>query len=173
MKKMEDLGHLYESHSRAVYCFLLAQGAGPDIAEELTQETFYQAVRHVGDFRGESSVQTWLCGIAKHVWLAHLRRQGRTVSLEQEQMEQLEQDTAPSAEQQALSGLDSMAMLKALHRLKEPMREVVYLRLMGDLSFREIGEIMEHTETWARVNFYRGKREIIKEVQEHETETGV
>lgn len=168
---MEDMAQIYEAHSQAVYYFLLSKTADAHVAEELTQETFYQAVLHADSYRGDSSVQTWLCGIAKNLWLSHLRRQGRTVSTEEQEEQALGMEL--SAEEVTLAGLDNLQMLKALHRLKEPMREVVYLRLMGDLSFREIGEIMERTENWARVNFYRGKREIIKEVRERETETGV
>ena len=62
-----------------------------------------------------------------------------------------------------------MQVLKLLHRLKEPMREVLYLRLTANLSFREIGEIMERSEVWARVNFYRGKEKILMEVKNNET----
>ncbi len=58
-----------------------------------------------------------------------------------------------------------MSLLKALHHLKEPMREVLYLRLSGDLSYRQIGEIMGKSENWARVTFYRGKEIVLKEVQ--------
>ena len=55
-------------------------------------------------------------------------------------------------------------ILKQLHKLKEPGREVMYLRLIGDLSFAQIGEIMGKSENWARVTYYRNKEKIIKEV---------
>lgn len=164
---MEDMAYIYEVHCQAVYCFLLSKGADSHTAEELTQETFYQAVLHADSYRGDSSIQTWLCGIAKNLWLSHLRRQGRTVSAEEQEEHTL--GAAASAEELALSRLGSLQWLKALHRLKEPQREVVYLRLMGGLSFREIAEVMERTETWARVNFYRGKQQMIQEVHQHET----
>ena len=50
-----------------------------------------------------------------------------------------------------------MAWLRRVHQLPEPGREVVYLRAFGGLSFREIGDVLGKTETWARVTFYRGK----------------
>ena len=59
-------------------------------------------------------------------------------------------------------------MIKALHGVKEPRREVLYLRLIGNLSFKEIGEVTGKTETWARVTYYRGKEEVLKEVLKHE-----
>jgi len=51
---------------------------------------------------------------------------------------------------------------KKAHQLSEDKREILYLRLLGDLSFKEIGSIFERTENWARVTFYRAKLEIRK-----------
>ena len=177
---------LYREHSRMVYGFLFAKCADADLAEELTQETFYQALRAAYRFRGDSSISTWLCGIANNVWRRHLTKQSKSkgsLSLD-------DPDTAsalhtggrshtadpsgasecagglqaPSAEQVCIAKLDTLSLMQALHKLEDPMREVLYLRLMGDLSFKEIGQIMEHTENWARVTFYRGKEKIQKGV---------
>ena len=52
-----------------------------------------------------------------------------------------------------------------IHRLEDPMREVIYLRLIGNLSFAQIGEIMERSENWARVTYYRGKEKVMKEAE--------
>lgn len=70
-----------------------------------------------------------------------------------------------SAEDDFLKKSESIALLKALHQIREPMREVLYLRLMGCLSFREIGQIMGQSENWARVTFYRGKTKLIEGVK--------
>ena len=51
-------------------------------------------------------------------------------------------------------------LLRRVHGLPEPYREVVYLRSFGGLSFREIGDVLDKTETWARVTFYRGKERL-------------
>nr|WP_304055513.1 sigma factor [Enterocloster clostridioformis] len=45
------------------YGFLLTRTQDPGLAEELTQETFYQAVKHIGRYKGESSISTWLCAM--------------------------------------------------------------------------------------------------------------
>lgn len=173
---------LYREHSRMIYGFLFARCGDVDLAEELTQETFYQALRALDRFRGDSSVSTWLCGIANNVWRSWLRKQRRTgsdLSLDaasdtRTAGERAPAQTAsamgetsdclqtPSAENVCLLRLDTLSLLQALHRLPEPMREVLYLRLMGELSFREIGQIMERSENWARVTFYRGKEKLQK-----------
>ena len=53
-----------------------------------------------------------------------------------------------------------LELLRQVHSLPEAQREVVYLRAFGGLSFREIGDVMGKTETWARVTFYRGKEKL-------------
>ena len=68
-----------------------------------------------------------------------------------------------SAEETYLQTQTKVQLLKQLHSLAEPYREVMYLRLFGELSFREIGDILEHSENWARVTFYRGKEMLRRE----------
>lgn len=64
-----------------------------------------------------------------------------------------------------LRSWEQLEILKQLHGLEEPMREVMYLRLIGNLTFRQIGEIVDRSENWARVTYYRGKEKIVKEVK--------
>ena len=72
------------------------------------------------------------------------------------------------AEEHVIQALDRVEFMKKLHLCPEPFREVLYLRIFGNLSFREIGEIMGKTENWARVTFYRGKEKLRKEMGENE-----
>lgn len=72
---MDSMEQIYLSHAKTVYAFLLTKTQNPDLAEELTQETFYQAVKSIHKFKEQSSVSTWLCGIARNVWFDHLRKQ--------------------------------------------------------------------------------------------------
>lgn len=156
-----DLDDIYAKHSKMIYYFLLSKTSDPDIAEELTQETFYQAVKCIKSFQGKSSVSTWLCGIAENVWHFYLRKQKKAVL----QASFDENTEANSAEDNILINWDVKKILKHLHLLNDPIREVMYLRLIANLSFKDIGEIMEQSENWARVNFYRGKEKIVREVK--------
>lgn len=161
---MESMEEIYGKHAKTVYGFLLSKCGNHHVAEELTQETFYRAVEGVSRFEQKSSVSTWLCGIAANVYRSYCRKEKRHMGLESAQ----ERAGGKSLEQEVFTRLDTVEVLKLLHRLKEPLREVLYLRLIGNLSFREIGEIMEQSENWARVNFYRGKNKIIEEVKKNE-----
>lgn len=162
---MDSMEQIYLSHAKTVYAFLLTKTQNPDLAEELTQETFYQAVKSIHKFKEQSRVSTWLCGIARNVWFDHLRKQkGRA------DFEEAEEIAVPSAEEEVFCSWDQLSVMKLLHHLEDPMREVMYLRLTGSLTFDQIGEIMGKSENWARVTFYRGKERIVKEAKENETE---
>jgi RNA polymerase sigma factor (sigma-70 family) len=157
---MDSMEQVYAKHARMIYGFLLAKTKNPDLAEELTQETFCQAVKSIHTFQRKSSMSTWLCGIAKNVWFEYLRKNKM-----EDPLSEANESKVESAEAVFFRSWSSLNMLKALHHLREPMREVMYLRLNGELSYRQIGEIMGKSENWARVTFYRGKEIILKEVQ--------
>ena len=154
---MDSMEQIYLEHARTVYGFLLTRTGNPDLAEELTQETFYQAVKHVDRYEGKSSVSTWLCGIAKNLWYGYLKKQKNQASLSEIPVD--------SAETELFRGWENLQVLRMIHRLEDPMREVIYLRLIGNLSFAQIGEIMERSENWARVTYYRGKEKVMKEAE--------
>ena len=153
---MDEMNAIYQQHAQTVYEFLLSQTRDPGLAEELTQETFYQAVRSIDRFDGKCKVSVWLCQIAKHLWYQQLRKQKREVPLSEEGIDV----PLPSAEEETLDRAGRLELLRQVHSLPEPCREVVYLRAFGDLSFREIGDVLGKTETWARVTFYRGKEKL-------------
>jgi len=155
---MHDLHRIYQQHAQTVYKFLLSQCRNPDLAEELTQETFYQAIRSIDRFDGSCKISVWLCQIAKHLWYQHLRKQKRETPLEEE----IVSVPIPSAEEGLLEQEGRLELLKQIHALPEVQREVVYLRAFGNLSFREIGDVLGKTETWSRVTFYRGKEQLRK-----------
>ena len=152
---MEDMQKVYQQHAQTVYKFLLAQCRDPGLAEELTQEAFYQAVRSVDRFDGSCKVSVWLCQIAKHLWYQQLRRREAPVPAEE-----LPEAPGPSAEEGVLEREGRMDLLRLVHGLPETQKEVVYLRAFGGLSFREIGDVFGKTETWARVTFYRSKEKL-------------
>ena len=147
---------IYLQYYKPVYAYLMTLCQNEELAAELTQETFYQAVRSADRFDGSCKVSVWLCQIAKHLWFQHLRKANRETELPEE----AELPLVPSAEEEAVSRSGQLDMLRRVHELPEPGREVVYLRAFGGLSFREIGDVLGKTETWARVTFYRGKEQL-------------
>ena len=167
MSHTDSMDRMYQKHSQMIYAFLLSRTGEAALAEELTQETFYQAVKSLNSFKGQSSASTWLCGIANNVWLSHLRKQKRSGEIFSSDEDEtcFASSSAESPEDKFIRKADNLTLMQALHEIKEPMREVLYLRLMGELSFREIGQIMGQSENWARVTFYRGKKKLIEGVK--------
>lgn len=159
---MQSMDEIYQKYAQMVYKFLLSRTYNSDLAEELTQETFYQAIRTIERFDESCQLSTWLCAIAKNVYHTWQRKHPEVGTLEEYTK------TCDSAEEDALQSLERVELMKKLHLCPEPFREILYMRLFGDLSFKEIGEIMGRSENWARVNFYRGKERLRKEWFENE-----
>lgn len=89
------------------------------------------------------------------------RRDKRLVHIEESELFNLQ--ALNNIEEEIISKEEKMLLNKKIQKLDEKTREVVYLRIVGELSFKEIGIIMDKTENWARVTFYRGKNKM-KEV---------
>lgn len=142
-----------------VFKYLMSLCGNADLAEELTQETFYRAIRAADRYDGSCKISTWLCQIAKHLWYQELdrRRRRREVPLQENGAEDGPEDAYCRKEQ-------TMEVMKAVHILEENAKEVFLLRITGGFSFHEIGEICGRNENWARVTFYRAKQKVMKEV---------
>lgn len=156
---MESMDKIYQQYAQTVYKYLISITHSEDLAEDLTQETFYQAIQSIDRFDGKCKISTWLCAIAKNLYLSYLRKH--------KEHEDLDETEIPvgSAENEVMQALGKVELLRKFHSLEEPYREVTYLRVFGGLSFAEIGEVLGTTENWARVTFYRGKEKLRKEVE--------
>ena len=157
---MTEFERIYKEHFAAVYGFLMRLCRSAPLAEELAQETFFRALRSLGKFDGRCRVEVWLCQIAKRLWYKELKKRKRaaTVPLEEEKL-----ISPQDVEGEYLEKAERAEFYRQLHLLDENTREVMYLRLTGELSFSEIGDILGKSENWARVTFYRGRQKIAKE----------
>lgn len=155
----------YREYAVMVYKFLLSLCYEEELAEELTQETFYQAVRSVDRYDGSCKVSTWLCQIAKHLWYREMERRKRKGTSElTADMESLEN---PVEEQLTLKE-EKMELFRKVHVLDEISKEIVLLRVTGAFSFKEIAELFGKNENWARVTYYRAKQKILKGGEKNE-----
>jgi RNA polymerase sigma factor, sigma-70 family len=155
---------IYDEHAKTVYYFLLSLCHNPHTAQDLTQETFLRAYQSMDRFDGTCKLSVWLCQIAKHLWYQHLDKH------KHEELKSPEDDTALSidTETQVFAKYDLIQVLKELHNLPEQMREVIYIKMSSELTFREIGEILGKSENWARVTYFRGKEKIMKGLMKNE-----
>lgn len=156
---MLDMDSVYREYVTVVYKFLLSLCYEEDMAEELTQETFYQAVRSANRYDGSCKVSTWLCQISKHLWyqeVEHRKRKGTSPLTE----DILSKDMP--VEDRFNIREEKMELFRKVHVLDETAKEVVLLRVTGAFSFKEIGELFGKNENWARVTYYRAKQKIVK-----------
>lgn len=165
---MELFEQVYDLYFKDVYKYVFSLCRNPAQAEEITQETFFRALKSISSFRGECKMQVWLCQIAKHIYFAWLRKETRKSGQPVEDV----LETSPhlsglSPEQQLLDEADAMALHQYLHDLPEPYKEVFMLRIFGELSFQKIALIFGKTESWARITFHRGKLKLIQKMEKN------
>ena len=157
---MQNIEEIYKEYSTSVYKYLFCLTQNREISEDLTQETFFLAVKNINKFRGECKLSVWLCQIAKHLWYKELKKKNNNISLEDINENTLYDD---NLEDRYFIKEDKIKLFKDMQKLDENSREVMYLRMVGNLNYEEIGEILGKTSNWARVTFYRAKQKIKEE----------
>lgn len=157
-----DYEKLYNSYYMQVYSYVVSIAKNRELAEEITQNTFYKAVSAKAKFKGESNELTWLCSIAKNLYYDELRNQRRIADMR-------EISKLPYDENIECTIADSDMAFRihlVLHCLDEPYKEVFQLRVFGELSFGQIATIFGKTEAWARVTYHRAKLRIQERIDE-------
>ena len=162
-EKMNTIEELYNQYFKDIYLYLMALSHNEDTARELTQETFFRAMRSVESFRGDCDIRVWLCQIAKNAFLSQCRKDNRFTG---DEVPDTIPDTSVSIEDNIIDKERSMMIHQILHDMKEPHKEVFTLRVFGELSFEQIGNLFGKTESWARVTFHRAKLMIISRMEE-------
>lgn len=161
---MKELDEIYRLYAADIYRYILGLSRNETLAKDILQNTMLKAFTSADKFRGESSVKTWLCGIAKNEYLNSLRRRD-SKSLPLDEAVNIADE---NIEHRFSDKFQAMEIHQILHKLDEPYKEIFSLRVFAELKFSDIGEIFGKTENWARVTFYRAKEKIIKLLREKE-----
>ena len=151
MTKFEEV---YFQFFDDVYLYVLSLCHNESLAEEITQETFFKALKSIDKFKGECKMRVWLCQIAKNTYFSYSKKKKYITN------EPYKEKITESFEQKLLNSETKLEVHKALHSLEEPYKEVFSLRVFGELSYLHIAEIFGKTESWARVTFYRSKLKL-------------
>ena len=154
---------LYEAFYMKVFSFVMTLTGDRNDAMDITQETFLRAISSSKGFRGESECYTWLCAIAKNLFVDEKRHDSRHADNPPEDRA----DTKANIEKSLADSESALRIHRILHELEEPYKEVFQLRVFGELSFRQIGSIFGKTETWARVTHHRARLKIIERMDEN------
>lgn len=156
---MQSTEELYRTYSADLFRYLVFLTHDPDRSEDLLMETFLHAISASGKFRGESSVKTWLFGIARNLWMQELRRLRRPAEeyLIRSYMEFSPEDTFDIRE-------TLTAVKRLLSQKDERARQIVLFRMNG-YAYAEIAQNLGISENSARVIEFRTKRWLLNEMK--------
>lgn len=160
-----EFDEIYRRYSDDLYRFILKMTQDEQLALDILQETFLKAALHFDRFRGECSIKTWLCSIARNEYCTWLKKNGNAPVSLHDLPELPAQDSVPEAVEDRMLARQLHAYL---HRLDEPYKEVFLLRVFAELRYSEIGRLFGKNESWAGVTFFRAKKKIIAMMEEDE-----
>ena len=153
---MQNIEEIYKQHFKTVYKYIYClSGGNRELSEDITSETFAVAVERINEFKGNCKISVWLCQIAKFLWYKELKKKSK---IQFEELENIE-DTI-SIEEELIKKEQKLTIFKNIQKLDEKTKDVMYLRLIGNLSFDEIAEVLGKTSNWARVTYFRGKQKL-------------
>lgn len=150
---------IYIKYCKCVYNFLYKLTNDIELSEELTQETFYTAIKKINTLNKKESIRTWLYQIAKNKWKDHLRKNKKAnIDLEENTVENLVANY--DIEEDMIAKDNIIEFYKKIHMLDIDTREIIYLKIIRNFTFKEISQILGKNEEWARTKFYRGKLKL-------------
>ena len=137
-------------HQKKVYNLCLRMSANPDDALDLSQEAFLRAWRSLGQYQFEASFSTWLFRLTSNICIDFLRRKKRrqetslTESYDDsnEGAELSVPDAQPGPEQQAMTNETKIELARAMEQLSPEHREILQLRVVEDLQYEQIADIL-------------------------------
>ena len=159
MRKIEKI---YREYYDTVFKYLFCLTHDKDISEDLVQETFIRMIKNIDKFEWKSKLSSWLCEIAKNLWIDYLRKNKRKVELKEN--EELNIQSEQNIENEYIEREDENKVFEKIKALDEISQKVIYLRIKGEMSFKEIGDVLGKSENWARVTFYRAKQKVKEEM---------
>lgn len=157
---MDNMENIYNKYANSIkhYIFCITKDIG--LAEDIMQETFVVAINQINKFRGDCEISVWLFSIAKKILYKKTKKNSIYNMVP---IDEFELADNISIEEDCINKDNKLKLFEALQKLDPNTREVMYLRLTGDLTFKEIGKILNRTESWTKVTFFRGKQKLIKE----------
>lgn len=153
---MADFGEIYLEYFSDVYKYVLSLCMDEALSEEITQDTFFKAMKSIEKFNGSCTLYVWFCQIAKNTYFTYYKKKKRIVS----NLDTSIPDASFNLEMDYLDRDTAERLHIELHNLSEPYKEVFTLRVFGELPFSQIAELFGKTDSWARLIFYRAKKQL-------------
>ena len=166
---MTDFELLYHTYFNNVYLYILRLSGNEHVAEEITSDTFFRAMKSIDRFRGDCDVRVWLCQIAKNCYYSHQKKSKRTEQVEDAELQSIP-DPAPTVADEYVRKNEVAHIQKILHDVGEPYKEVFMWRVYAELSFKQIAQIFGKSENWACVTYHRVRKMIKERLEEQNGE---
>lgn len=161
-----DFEEIYRDYFQEVYLYIKSLSNDESIAEEITQEAFLKAMKAIENFDGSKDIRAWLFTIAKNTYFSHYKKKKKQIDLEEKEAAM----TGVQIVKHLMNEEDAFTVHQFLHSMNEPYKEVFSLRTFGELPFEKIGRLFGKSAGWARVTFYRARKQIIDYMEEMEYE---
>ena len=156
-----EFEQIYTTYFRDVYLYIRKLSNSEHIAEEITSETFFKAMKSIDSFRGDCDIRVWLCQIAKNCYYSYIKKADRTECIDNVEIA----EQGASFEEQLFRHDTAMQIQKILHDVPEPYKEVFMWRVYAELSFKQIGQIFGKSENWACVAYHRARNKIKEKLE--------
>ena len=159
-RPMKDFEEFYNAHYPGLYAYCVTLTRNRADAEDLAAEAMYRAIRLADKFRGDCKGGTWLCSIARNLFLTQYKKRKRPQPL-------------PEPPEELFSSSDKedgKEILLSMNALEEPYRGVFLLRTIGGAEYEEIAGIYQKSESWARVTYHRARLKILEQWEEQHHE---
>lgn len=153
-----NMDAIYRQYALPLKKYIYSMCKDSDLSDDIVSETFYKAIKNINSFYG-GNIFTWLCTIAKNIFFNHTKKkETQNESLEEKGVDIVSHED--SVEDVVLRKQSSIELYKNMQQLDSVEREVIYLRNFAELSFKEIGEVLNKSENWSRVTYFRCKEKI-------------
>ena len=153
---MTEFENIYQAYFKDVFLYVKGLSGNEGIAEEITAETFFKAMKALDNFKGNCDIRVWLCQIAKNSYFSYMRKNNRFTDIEEVELAADE----TNLDEKIIHAEDTLRIHNILHEMEEPYKEVFILRVFGELSFSQIAGIFGRNANWACVTYHRAKKKI-------------
>lgn len=157
----ESFEQIVIRHKGAIIYFIQRYVKSIDIAEDLAQDVFVYILVNKKNYKFEYSLKTYLYTIAKSKALNFIKREKRIVELDENQFEDLEE-----LEEKVFRNERAENLKKAIQKLKIEYQNAIYLADIEELSYKEIGHILNKTDASVKVLIYRARKALEKIIVE-------
>ncbi|MCF6464420.1 RNA polymerase sigma factor [Clostridium sp. Cult2] len=154
-----DFEEVYYLYFREVFLYIRSLSGDENIAEEVTQQTFFKALKAINSFDGSKDIRAWLFTIAKNTYFSYYKRNKRNIGYDS-----LDDtpDTGVTITEHLSNEEYAFIIHQFLHTMEEPYKEVFSLRVFGELPFEKIGKLFGKSSGWARVTYHRARMKVIE-----------